>query len=327
MKFSWERAFADGREAALVGEGPERMLDACGKLTLDGAKPAVFVEAPLLGGAGYDVVTIIRGDRCRPGCKLDDKTQTKAQALIDWVAGLEKASPDMFFEFDASGSGALSGVHCKIEGRLDLAEGLFNAIGEPQRTVPFVKAAERLPKGWVCLYAAAFPGRQESYTRMEIIIFGKDARRLVGDAEYLRECFEQLGYKAYDEKMLRDAARIAAVGVPVTMQFDLATDGSFLPCFSLLSNYEHARSGFRKLFEEEGELARTCRIYEEMGIADERWKLIEKSCFAVKCTLLTAEGIADRVNRCLPCCTKVKWKSPDRRAAKFYLMLDSQRVD
>ena len=327
MKFTWDRAFADGREMALVGEGAERMLEAYRRSLYEGANPAVFIEAPLSGEVGYDVVVILQGNRFYPGCKLYDQTQAKAQALIDWVAGLENARPDMFFEFDASGSGALAGVHCKIEGRLDLAEGLFNAIGEPQRTVPFVKAAERLPKGWVCLYAAAFPGRQESYTRMEIIIFGKDARRLVGDAEYLRECFEQLGYKAYDEKMLRDAARIAAVGVPVTMQFDLATDGSFLPCFSLLSNYEHARSGFRKLFEEEGELARTCRIYEEMGIADERWKLIEKSCFAVKCTLLTAEGIADRVNRCLPCCTKVKWKSPDRRAAKFYLMLDSQRVD
>ena len=327
MKYTWERAFADGREAALVGEGSERMLDAYRKLLFDGAQPAAFIEAPLLGRSGYDVVMILQGDRCYPGCKLHNETQTQAQAMIDWVAGLENTRPDMFFEFDASGSGKLAGVHCKIEGRLELAESFFNALGEPQRTASFIGTAERLPEGWICLYAAAFPGRQISTTRMEILIFGKEARRLVGDAEYLKECFEHLGYRAYDGQMLREAAQIAAIGVPVTMQFDLGSDGSISPCFSLLSNYEHARSNFRQLFGENGALNRTCRIYEKMGIADERWQLIEKSCFAVKCTLLTAEGIADRVNRCLPCCTKVKWKSPDRRAAKFYLMLDSQRVD
>ena len=67
MEYTWSRAFADGREAALMGGSAERLLDACQRLSSAGAKTASgLVEAPLLGAPEYDALVSTTLAACFP---------------------------------------------------------------------------------------------------------------------------------------------------------------------------------------------------------------------------------------------------------------------
>ena len=325
MIYTWNRAFAEGRETALVGAGPERLLDALNRLLIPGAALNALVEIPLGGEARYDLLVPVDMKRARCGGRLREPIP-EAQAVIDWAAGIEAVPPNLFLEQDDAGGKVLSGYHCKIEGRLELAEGFFAAMGEPWRAEALVKVARRLPEGWICLYAAAFPHRASLVTRMETMVFSRAARAAAGDISYLARCFDELGFGVYDEKMLEDVVRLTGVGVPITMQFDISPEGDLLPTFSLVSNYEHIRHGFSSLFESDGDMARACCVYEAMGVADSRWKLAEDACFAVKRTLLTSNGIEVKLNRCSPACTKAKWENGSCAKSKIYFILEARNV-
>ena len=327
MEYTWSRAFADGREAALLGGSAERLLDACERLSLERARfVSGFVEAPLLGAPEYDALVIHNPGFLVPGCRIADTAQQKAQEVLDWAAAMGEIRPYIHFELDAAGSGTLSGIHCRIEGRLDWAEGFFRVVGEPHRTEAFVRNVRRLPEGWFCRYTGIFPGRQSNNTRMEVKMLNEAARHALCDVAYLRQCFDRIGFEAYDEPMLQDITRLASVDVPISIQFDFLPDGSFLPVLSFLSLYENVRPNCAPLFALDGGLRHTCQIYEEMGVSDDRWQMLEPCCFSAKRAFQTREGVELRFNHCFPCCTKAKWIGAERTPAKFYLLLDEQRV-
>ena len=328
MEYTWSRAFADGREAALMGGNAERLLDACGRLSLEGTRSVSgFVEAPLLGAPEYDALVIHNPRYLVPGCRIADPTQQKAQAVLDWAAGREPFPPYIHFELDAGDSGTLSGIHCKIEGDLALAEDFFRVVGEEHRGETFVRNAERLPEGWYCRYTGVFPGRDTNNTRMEVNPFTPEARRALSDPVYVRRWLDTIGFTAYSDAMLSDLARLASVDTPVSIQFDFLPDGTFLPVLSLLSTYEKVRPDCSPLFAPEGALRRTCRIYEEMSVSDGRWQLLEACCFSARRGFRMKDGAIElRFNHCFPCCTKAKWIGGERTPAKLYLLLDEQRV-
>ena len=127
--------------------------------------------------------------------------------------------------------------------------------------------------------------------------------------------------------MLSDLARLAAIDTPVSIQFDFLPDGSFLPVLSLLSMVENVRPDCGPLFAEGGALRRTCLLYQEMGVSDERWRLLEPCLFSARRGFRMSDGgIELRFNHCFPCCTKAKWREGRRTSAKVYLLLDASRV-
>lgn len=68
MEYTRFRAFAGGREAALMGGSAER-------LSLTGAKSVSgFVEAPLSGVPEYDALVIHNPKYLSPGCRVADPT-------------------------------------------------------------------------------------------------------------------------------------------------------------------------------------------------------------------------------------------------------------
>ena len=111
MEYTWSRAFADGREAALLGGSAERLLDACERLSLERARfVSGFVEAPLLGAPEYDALVIHNPGFLVPGCRIADTAQQKAQEVLDWAAAMGEIRPYIHFELDVAGSGTLSGI-------------------------------------------------------------------------------------------------------------------------------------------------------------------------------------------------------------------------
>ncbi|MBR4577215.1 MAG: hypothetical protein IKO25_08420 [Clostridia bacterium] len=326
LRDTWNRAFSDGRENVLMGEGPERLLDASGRLSPAGCPSAAcFVEAPLAGKPEYDSLVILNPRYCIPGCRMADPALVTAQAAVDWAAGMGRLRPYLHFELDAALSGTLSGIHCKIGGSMRTAEGFFGAVGEPERTDSFVRIVQSLPKGWFCQYTGVFPGRGTNNTRMEVTIADDQARRALCSPQYLRECFDAIGFTAYDGTMLADISHLAEVEASISIQFDMLPDGSFLPVLSLLSLYESIRPDCSPLFREDGWLKRTCEIYMDMGVSDDRWLQLEPCLFSDERVFFGENGFEVWEQHCFPCCTKMKWIGAGRRPAKFYLIVDAIR--
>lgn len=323
LRSTWDCAFADGREAELMGEGPERLLEASGRLALDGVPVAsCFVEAPLSGESRYDSLVCHNPRHYSPGCRIADASLAQVQSAVDWVSGLT-FKPFLHFELDAAGEGTLSVIHCKIEGNLEIAEEFFRAVGEEKRTEAFVRTVNNLPEGWMCQYTGVFPGRTTNNTRMEVKPVGHKPRRLLCDPAYLKNCFDKIGFKAYDENMLKDISRLAEIQNQISIQFDMLPDGTFLPVLSVLSLYEKGRPDNESLFGEDGMIRRTCEIYEEMGISDGRWRKIEPCLFSNRRYFFGSSGFEIWKQNCYPCCTKAKWIGARKQPAKFYLLLDA----
>ena len=96
MEYTWSRAFADGREAALMGGSAERLLDACRRLSSAGAKTASgLVEAPLLGVPEYDALVIHNPRGLLSGC-LSDGADTSDTAVQDFGRELTLADARKF---------------------------------------------------------------------------------------------------------------------------------------------------------------------------------------------------------------------------------------
>ena len=325
LRDTWQRAFADGREEKLLGSGPERLLAAVSQLSLlDSFRYSCFVEGPLSGAPDYDALVIHSPALLMPGRRVADPSQRLAQQVLDWAAGMGERCPYIHFELDAGSK--TPGIHCKIEGQLSTAQLFFEAVGEPWRMKAFEEAVSRLPEGWYCRYTGVFPGRKTGSTRMEVEPYTADARRSLEDPAYVKQLFDRIGFTAYHDTMLHDAARLMAVETPVSIQFDILPDGAFLPVCSVLSMYENVRPDCAPLFLPDGAVTRISKIYEEMGVSDGRWRMLEPSLFTERAAWRVQGRIEGWVHRCLPCCTKAKWIEGRRAPAKFYLLLEAIRV-
>lgn len=323
MEKTLTRAFVDEAVEGLFGAGPERAASAYRSFRAQGTHPGVIVECPLLGPAGYDVSVGSYGNLLVGDARLPQTTPPVCHAAFDWAASLDRSRGiDLFFEMDADGpEGRPTGIHCRHWGDLAAAAEFFEAIGEGWRSRHYRAVSERLPRGWAPVFAAAFTGRPGAPTRLELAL-SDEARAAIGDdPAHLRECFDQMGFSAYDGKMLEDASRLAAASRMGMLQFDIRADGTLGETFSIVSCYERTGADFPRLFLDDGVIGCTCGIYEQMGFADGRWHLAEGAVFATKSSVWDDSGMHRVVTVSLPNCGKARWTGATPQPAKLYLLL------
>ena len=317
----FEHMAADGRADALLGAGPERAIDSYRRFSTEHAGPCVIVEMPLLGDPSYDVLSGNYQRRLQPGERLADASQVAAQAALDWAIAWKGDTPvALQFELDeAGGADQRPGIHCRHRGQIDAAEAFYEAIGEAWRAPLYREAAERMPREWSCQYAAVFPGRAGKVTRMELELAGEACERAAADPSYMRDCFETIGFHAYDQAMLDTISELAAMRPVHSLQFDILEDGTLGETFSLASYFESQGAATRTVFADGGTANKMCTFYERLGIADDRWRLIEGALVASKKAALSDQGFISVISLLLPCCAKAKWRGAKLLPGKFYL--------
>lgn len=315
---------ADGRAEALFGEGPQRALDSYRRFSTDGAKPCALMEFPLLGNPSYDIIVGIYQRGLKPGDCLADTTQPRAQAVVDWAAHWQGAKPlEVLFELDADGGkDQRPGIHCRHQGQIDAVDEFYALVGEAWRAPLYRAVAQRVSQEWQCEYAAVFPGRANQVTRIELALVGEAQKRAAGHPEHIRNCFDAIGFVSYDQPMLKMIAELIKLRPAHTLQFDILADGTLGDTFSLASYLEDSATSARTLFKKDGAANTLCQTYEQLGIADERWHLIDGALLAAKSASITERGIRSVINLSLPCCAKAKWEATRPLPGKFYLILN-----
>lgn len=317
------RAFTDAAMEGLFGSGPERAFSAYRSFWAEGTHPTVIVECPLLGPASYDVLVGSYGDSLVPGTHLPEANPPACHAAYDWASSLERGRDiDLFFELDAEGpKGQHAGIHCRHKGDIGAALDFYQVTGEGWRAPLYRDVVERLPEGWRADFAAVFAGRPGAPTRLELSLEGEERVRVGEDPAHLRACFDQMGFSAYDDQMLEGVSRLASISLLDTLQFDILADGALGGTFSITSCFERTGANFSRLFQEDGTIGRICGTYEDMGLADGRWRLAEQAVFATKSVDLTSVQACQVVTVSIPNCGKAKWIDTRPQPAKIYLLL------
>ncbi len=313
---------ADGRGRTLFGGGPERALDALRRLTPAHSQPYAMLEIPLIGEPSYDAFVGMSSEALIPGDSLGDGSLTAAQAVVDWAAQWSGKRPlNLFFEFDAAGGGRqLSGIHCRHRFQLEAADAFYDVTGDGWRAPIYRSVVERLPKGWIAEFAAAFPGRPESFTRLELGL-GIQARQCAeNNPGYIRDCFETIGFSAYDDAMLEAIAGLVGLCPVNSLQFDIMADGTLGETFSLVSYFEGMGANFPALFGEGGKASEVLMAYQTMGVADDRWHQIAGALFARTELQMAQKRFCEITRLSIPCCAKAKWTSAELKMTKFYLI-------
>ncbi|MBQ3373944.1 MAG: hypothetical protein IJG40_12535 [Oscillospiraceae bacterium] len=315
------QAAGEGRGPILFGEDGER---ACERVLpfLEGTSfPALYLEFPLKGAPFLDVTVLYGG--IPEGLRFTHPAAAGTERMLDWYAGVQKKYIDVCFGFELEmkkPSGSAASVHFQSHSDTELAGPFCEALGDPEAGRRYMEKASRMPEYWQLAYFGLFRGRPGAPLRICGYIPIEEQKRCAEDPAHLAAVFGQIGFVAFDQKMLSQISELLSVvhGI-VDFQFDLLPDGTLGETFSFdicfrMQKTEDVLTCFR-----EGHAARLMTLLESWGIADSRWKEAvgmtftrvipvedergNKACFAMVLT---------------PNWVKIRWRNGVLQPSKMY---------
>ena len=316
-------AAKDGREEMLFGNSIELARPVYEKTLIGGGYPSAYVEFPLLGEPCFDLLSVHaeveRGAAFEPGAGFG------RQAMFDWFADVcDDETLSCGLELDtSSGETERAGVYFQQRKRHDLVEPFLASIGESARTESYMGALSRMPHGWPPAYVGLFPGRPDTPLRIGGYLGQQIKEACAANPSFLGEQFRQIGFSAFDDAMLARCAKFMALAPAVDFQFDIMADGSLGDTFGLSLSFNETAPLRAHECMESGYGSRICKLMQEWGLADDRWKLIADAAFARHVGFEREDGSEGRFALCvLFNYAKVKFTTCEPRPAKFYLILN-----
>jgi len=324
----YQIAASGGREEALFGSSIGLARDAYERTLIGGGYPHAYLEFPLLGEPGFDILSVHeeveRGAAFAPGAGFG------RQAMFDWFAGVcDGESVSCGIELDTSaGETERAGVYLQFRDRTELVAPFLESIGESERTTGYMAALGRMPEGWPPAYVGLFPGRPGTPLRIGGYLGQQAKDACAADPAFLGGQFKQIGFSAYDDDMLARCAEFIALAPGADFQFDIMTDGSLGDTFGLSLSFNETKPRQARECMEEGYGARICGLMQDWGLADDRWKLISDAAFARHVPFEREDGSEGRFALCvLFNYAKVKFTACEPRPAKFYLILQAKELE
>ncbi|ETP71361.1 hypothetical protein UYO_2691 [Lachnospiraceae bacterium JC7] len=235
--------------------------------------PMVYLEFPLSGKPGLDLLVGYGKELCTEGV-LPDAEAFGYKKALEFVASLETGREVGFgYEIDLShGETAHAGVYLQHRRNLSVIKPFLEACGEEERLKFYEEEELRLGTKWGSDYIGFFPGRPGSPTRI-----GGYFRH---NSDDIRDFFTCAGFTAWNTDTIKLINELIGVSSPLDYQLDILSDGTLSDVFGLAfafnrdHNYrkgiEALRTGNGKVFMER---------LQELGLLDDRWKLIPDAMF------------------------------------------------
>lgn len=322
-------AAKDGRGEALFGSSFDIARDAHERSLIGDGYPAAYIEFPLLGPPGFDLLTV--HSAVKPGSRFAQGAGFGYQAMFDWFSGVCDAGVNAScgIELDASsGETERAGVYLQYRKHLDLVGPFLGSIGEGDRAESYLAVVGRMPEGWPAAYVGLFPGRAGSPLRIGGYLGHDVQEACADDPALLASQFDQIGFSAYDGEMLSQCGALMSLAPSVDFQFDIMPDGSLSDVFGLSLSFNETVPRQARACMESGYGAQICSTLQEWGLADERWKLIAGAAFARHVPFAREDGSQGRFALCcLFNYAKVKFAGAVAQPAKFYLRLSAGEVE
>ena len=319
----------DGRGEALLGNSFDIARDAYERTLIGDAYPAAYLEFPLLGPPGFDLLTV--HSTMRPGSRFAPGAGFGYQAMFDWFSDVCETGVNVScgIELDTSvGETERAGVYLQYRKHPDLIAPFLDSIGEEARTESFLTVANRMPEGWPPAYVGLFPGRAGTPLRIGGYLGQTVQKACVEDPAFLAAQFDRIGFSAYDGEMLSQCSTFLSLAPSVDFQFDIMSDGTLSDVFGLSLSFNETMPRQARACMESGYGAQICRTLQEWGLADGRWRLIAGAAFGRHVPFDREDGSQGRFALCCMLnYAKVKFAGAVAQPAKFYLRLSAGEVE
>ncbi len=311
---------AQGRGAALFGDAREAARLFFARSSVPGAFPVLYLEFPLLGEPYLDLLSIY--EHIPVGASFFPGGGYGYQAAFDWFSSLDAARKAAIgIELDLSqGVTEQAGLYFQQRKGLTLLREFLQTIGQQHRADAYLQMQERMPRGWPPSYVGLFPARVGTPMRLGGYLSKPTHRFCSSDAAILAAQFDEIGFKAYDDRMLEQCSSLMGLVPFVDFQFDLGVDGSLTSTFGLSLSFSHCRPREVGACFSQGYGAQMMELLGGWGLVDERWRLIPKMTFARGITYEDEEGRIGRLAIYVHLnYAKVKFVDGVAQLAKFYL--------
>ena len=290
------------------------------------------LEVPLAGPAGFDFHTSYnRGQVSAKDVRKSDVDPVYRDVLL-WFAEGERHAESVSVSYDLCGLTPDDKPHAHYYTMLG-APGAFSnrpgffAAGRIRSGSSACDSLEaRLPDGWWLWYVGLFPARDGSPFHVGAYPTREQQARYAADPDTLRQDLARAGFVAVDGPMLETLAALAALPLRMDFQFNVFPDGRLddVLGISMTCGPRDGRAA-QAMFTGEGAAARACRLAQERGWADERWKKLTGS-FMTRAVPLDEDGSALLAIRCLPAYVKFKWRACSPMPAKAYIECGAMQV-
>lgn len=317
----------DGREAALFGDSAALVRPVVEKCIIGDKYPLFYVEFPLKGTPCFDVLTvhgeIPPGTKFAPGCGFG------YQAMYDWFSNLPSGhGTSCAIEMDTGGGETEhAGVYFQFRDKTELIEPFLKSVNEEARLSSYMEVFRRFPEGMPPAYIGLFPGREGSPMRIGGYMYDKLIREIAERPALLGECFDAIGFNAYDENMLECCREIFAPARGIDFQFDIYPDGSLGDVFGLSFSFNEI---FPRQAEEcmsSGIGAEFMTMLEKRGLADDRWKLIAGTTLGKGIPFERSDGSFGILAMVISFnSAKIKFRAGKAMSAKFYLTMCAREL-
>ena len=321
-------AARNGRERGLFGDSIKLARPAYERTLIGDSYPSAYLEFPLLGDACFDILSV-HAD-VEPGARFAPGTGYGRQAMFDWFAGVSAlgVGASCGLELDTSvGETERAGVYLQHRKHVELVEPFLASIDELGRMQGYLDVVARMPKGWPPAYVGLFPGRPGTPLRIGGYMAPPDQARCAADPAHLAKRFRQIGFTAFDDEMLERCSLFMRIAETVDFQFDVMADGTLGPTFGLSLSFNRTRPHEAHACMTSGYGAKLMGVFQDWGLADERWHLIADAAFARHVGYVREDGSEGRLALCvLFNYAKVKFVNGEPQPAKFYLRLEASEL-
>ena len=311
----------EGRGKVLFGEDHTKTLDRVLPFVEGVPFPTLYLEFPLAGDPFLDV-TALYGE-IEPGTRFRSEAAAGTERMIDWFAQTAAQYDGLCFGFELDAgrdAAAPAAVHFQHLSRIGLAQEFCESLGEPAAGQLYTDLAARMPEGWPLAFFGLFRGRPGSPLRVCGYLDRDEKQRCAEDPSRLAEAFRQVGFRAYDDRMLRQAAALlAAAPGSADFQFDIFPDGTPGETFAIDACLGLKRSEVQKSSFTDGACAECMELLASWGAADDRWRPAAGTCLSRGMPVEDEAGRAKiyALTVC-PKWVKARWRGTVLQKAKLY---------
>jgi len=311
----------EGRGDVLFGESFSRLANEVGPFMIGEEFPSVYLECPLIGDPFIDITVLY--SKLEPGTHVEHPAASGTEAMLDWFAGvcIDHAEACCGYELDVKEPKLpAAAIHFQPRAKTQLVRPFCEAVGESARADLYLDLAERMPEGWPLSFFGMFRGRPGSPLRVCGYMDGDESDACAADSQRLAQVFDEVGFSAYDNAMLAEiSAFLAAAPGSVDFQFDVYPDGSLGDTFAIDAQFKIEQPNDVLKNFKDGRASRVMRLFEEAGVADDRWKLVPEAAFARALPMEQADGSLGRYAfTVMPQWAKARWRRCALQPGKVY---------
>ena len=252
----------------------------------------LFLEFPLEGEAGFDLHIIHDAEDIRRGAPFSEEVYGGHGQLFSWFAAKGKEGDGLDVVHDLrEGTDAPPMVYLKTAACApELTDGFFRRVW-PEGAARFREKKALLPEGWCVWYTGVHTGRQGNPLRIGSFLSAECQKSYAKNISLFENVLAAVGFPVPLGPMMKDKLQeLFAFPFPVDIQLDVMEDGSVGDTLGIsLGTGQFERNEMAASFKN-GAAKQVMRLWEEWGIADDRWKEIPGATYAVSAALHSSEG-------------------------------------